>query len=301
MNNLTLKAIEFANLAMNALIAGTDGMSRTLPVYGRDFRFLRADGTPLPHEERPGVRALRGERVHNLQLILRPQQGAGVPVAVHAVPLHDETGVPQRTIVFVQDVTQVRQAEQLKDDFLALVSHELRTPLSAIHGGARVLRNKPHLDAETRAELLHDVVTESERLERLLSNLLALTEITAGRLQAELEPVLLEPLVTTVVAEFCDRHGIKFVVIERNPTIVLRCQRGGTLIIEGDSRDAQTLRDYVAIDNAKDPQPEIHVDAHRRVPYVYVANVLFTLQRGGLQKVGFVSGEGAPVPAPPAP
>ena len=62
----------------------------------------------------------------------------------------------------------------------------------------------------------------------------------------------------------------------------------------------QTLRDYVAIEHARpeDQQPEVHVDAHRRVPYVYVANVLFTLQRGGLQKVGFVSGEGAPVPAP---
>ena len=70
--------------------------------------------------------------------------------------------------------------------------------------------------------------------------------------------------------------------------------------------DAQTLRDYVAFENAKpdDQKPEVHVDAHRRVPYVYVANVLFTLQRGGLQKVGFVSGEGsageiAPVAPPP--
>ncbi len=72
----------------------------------------------------------------------------------------------------------------------------------------------------------------------------------------------------------------------------------GTVYWNGTPVDPQTLRDYVAIENAKDPHPEVHVDAHRRVPYVYVANVLFTLQRGGLQKVGFVSGEGAPVPAP---
>ena len=45
------------------------------------------------------------------------------------------------------------------------------------------------------------------------------------------------------VAEYCDKHAIPYVVIERNPTIVLRCQRAGTLILEGDSRDAQTLRD----------------------------------------------------------
>ncbi len=48
-------------------------------------------------------------------------------------------------------------------------------------------------------------------------------------------------------------------------------------------------------------KPEVHVDAHRRVPYVYVANVLFTLQRGGLQKVGFVSGGGATVRCAPHP
>ena len=65
----------------------------------------------------------------------------------------------------------------------------------------------------------------------------------------------------------------------------------GTILWNGTPIDQPTFRDYVAIENAKDPQPEVHVDADRRTPYVYVAHVLFTLQRGGLQKVGFVSGE----------
>jgi biopolymer transport protein ExbD len=67
----------------------------------------------------------------------------------------------------------------------------------------------------------------------------------------------------------------------------------GTILWNGTPVDDATFRDYVAIENAKDPQPEVHVDADQRTPYVYVAHVLFTLQRGGLQKVGFVSG-GAP-------
>jgi monovalent cation:H+ antiporter-2, CPA2 family len=53
------------------------------------------------------------------------------------------------------------------------------------------------------------------------------------------------------VAEYCDRHNIPYVVIERNPTIVLRCQSAGTRIIEGDSRDTQTLRD-AGIDESTD-------------------------------------------------
>ena len=78
----------------------------------------------------------------------------------------------------------------------------------------------------------------------------------------------------------------------------------GTIYWNGTPVDQQTFRDYVAVENAKpdDQKPEVHVDAHRRVPYVYVANVLFTLQRGGLLKVGFVPGEGGgPAPAEPAP
>ncbi|MDH4260040.1 MAG: biopolymer transporter ExbD [Gammaproteobacteria bacterium] len=97
-------------------------------------------------------------------------------------------------------------------------------------------------------------------------------------------------------------HAVKIDLPRDNPNppteepVVMKIyvEFDGTILWNGTAIDHPTFRDYVAIENAKDPQPEIHVDADRRTPYVYVANVLFTLQRGGLQKVGFVSGEAPP-------
>jgi PAS domain S-box-containing protein len=211
--------IEFANAAMAVLVSGGPGASRLTPIYERDFRLLRVDGTPLPQEERPGMRALRGERVQNVQLVLQRSDGTELPVVMHAAPLQGAPEEPRRSIGFVQDVTQLRQAEQLKDDFLALVSHELRTPLTAIHGGARVLVNKPGLDAATRAELLNDVVDESGRLDRLLSNLLALTNIMAGRLRASLEPVLVAQLAEDISDTMGVRSPIHTFVVDVAPEL----------------------------------------------------------------------------------
>jgi len=53
------------------------------------------------------------------------------------------------------------------------------------------------------------------------------------------------------------------------------------------SREA--LLQYVLGEAVKDPQPEVHVRADKRVRYEYVADVLFTLQRGGMRKVGFIA------------
>ena len=193
--------IEFANAAMEGLLAGSRAPADFL-VLGRHVAFRRADGAPLPDDEDPGARALRGERVHNLQLLLEQAGRDPIPVSAHAAPLRGGPGEPARAIVVVQDVTRLRQAEQLKDDFLALISHEFRTPLTAIHGGARLLAGAAAgLDEATRAELLADVVAESERLDRLLGNLLSLANVVAGRLQASTEPVLVGPLARRVADE----------------------------------------------------------------------------------------------------
>ncbi len=149
---------------------------------------------------------MRGERVRNQQLMLERADGSRLPIAAHAAPLRERLSDTARAIVVVQDTTQLHQAEQLKDDFLALISHELRTPLTAIHGGAHVLAAQgDELDPSTRAELLSDVIVESERLEQLLGNLTTLASLLAGRLVPMTEPVLLGPLARAVAAAVAAR------------------------------------------------------------------------------------------------
>lgn len=194
--------IELANAAAVDLLLGAGAPSGAIPVFGRDYDLLQADGTPLPSEARPAVRALAGETVRNRQLLLRRWNGETIPVLVQASPLRDAQGQVARVVVVYQDMTRLRQAEQLKDDFLSLVSHEFRTPLTAIHGGARMLAGQgDQLDEETRRELLADVAIESERLERMLGNMLSLAAIQAGRLEAATEPVLVARLARQVAAE----------------------------------------------------------------------------------------------------
>jgi biopolymer transport protein ExbD len=93
-------------------------------------------------------------------------------------------------------------------------------------------------------------------------------------------------------------HAVKIDLPRDNPNppteqpVVMKIfvEFDGRILWNGTPVDHETFRNYVALEYTRDPQPEIHVDADRRTPYVYVANVLFVLQRGGLQKVGFVSG-----------
>jgi len=73
------------------------------------------------------------------------------------------------------------QTEQMRSSLLSAVSHDLRTPLASITGAATSLREQGHLlDAGTRDELLETITDESERLGRLVSNLLEMTRMESG-------------------------------------------------------------------------------------------------------------------------
>src|SRR6185503_5000449 len=80
---------------------------------------------------------------------------------------------PLRSIGVVVDVTEQKRADELRDVFVGMLSHELRTPVTAIYGGSQVLR-RDHVDEATRQEIIADIISESERLERLVENLLVL-------------------------------------------------------------------------------------------------------------------------------
>jgi signal transduction histidine kinase len=193
--------VEIANPAASALIFEQRVPLSRLPQPGVDYQVHQADGTPLPRHQWPLAHALRGEVVRNRQLTFVTTSGRHIPVLVQAAPLRDAQGTISRAVVAFQDVTRLREAEQLKDDFLSLVSHEMRTPLTAIMGGAQMLAGSHELDEETRRDLLESIVIESARLNRTLSNMLTLTSIQAGQMEPTTEPVLLTMEVRKAIAE----------------------------------------------------------------------------------------------------
>ncbi len=92
---------------------------------------------------------------------------------------------------------QVAHALQVQRDFVADVSHELRTPLTTIRGNLALLQRQPPLPRTEQDDILNDLISESERLSRLVTDLLTLARADAGR-RLELTPVALAPLVDDV-------------------------------------------------------------------------------------------------------
>jgi two-component system OmpR family sensor kinase len=95
---------------------------------------------------------------------------------------------------------QVTHALQMQRDFVADVSHELRTPLTTIRGNLALMRRDPPVPREEQEDILNDLIGESERLIRLVSDLLILARADAGR-QLECQPVAVKPLVDEAVRQ----------------------------------------------------------------------------------------------------
>jgi signal transduction histidine kinase len=89
----------------------------------------------------------------------------------------------------LQDAFQkVEHSLQMQRDFVADVSHELRTPLTTLRGNLGLLRRDPPAPPDEQADILNDMVDESDRLIRLVNDLLLLARADAGRSLAK-EPV----------------------------------------------------------------------------------------------------------------
>jgi two-component system phosphate regulon sensor histidine kinase PhoR len=86
---------------------------------------------------------------------------------------HDISGV----LVLLRDVTEMRRMEKLKDEFVANVSHELRTPLTVISGFVETLKGWEALTANDRHTALNIIEVETERLKKLISEILLLSRI----------------------------------------------------------------------------------------------------------------------------
>jgi signal transduction histidine kinase len=186
------------------------------PMGGSDFYGVyREDGvTPVPTDDLPLVRALRGDEVRDASLVLAPAYARARAVMTNGRPILGPDEEPLGAVIAVRDVTAQREAEaqlaaardraaaveRARADFVSRMSHELRTPLDAIVGLSDVLRR----DAASRltgiqAQLLGRLGMNARHLVALVENIVDLCDVEAGRLTMLLAPTRVEQVVSDVV------------------------------------------------------------------------------------------------------
>lgn len=117
-----------------------------------------------------------------------------------STPVHTSTNEYLGRLYVFRDVTQERELDRMKNDFVSMVSHELRTPLTSIKGYLELLQTEQvgKLN-DTQREFLNIVKANTERMVQLINDLLDLSRIEAGRIELRPQALDLARLIQTVV------------------------------------------------------------------------------------------------------
>ena len=94
---------------------------------------------------------------------------------------------------------RLRELDRLKDEFISTVTHELRTPLTSIRAFSEILLSNPDMEVEQRGKFLAIIVKESERLTRLINQVLDMAKIDSGRIDWHIADLDLRELIEDAV------------------------------------------------------------------------------------------------------
>jgi two-component system phosphate regulon sensor histidine kinase PhoR len=155
-------------------------------------------------------------------------------LSVTAADLRGPDEKPVGYILVFHDVTELKRLERMRADLVANVSHELRTPLTAIRGYAETLLQSPPADPKEAERFLDIIQRHSERLGRLIDDLLTLSDLESGKIQLNPEKLRPADLIHRVLEIFQDRASKKAIELVEQPA------RGLPALI-GDSDRLQQL------------------------------------------------------------
>jgi len=133
----------------------------------------------------------------------RRKDGSVFDVDITALYLEREGG---RMAIFVRDISERKQAERIKDEFIGMVSHELKTPLTVIMGAVSTALDERIGKQEVRS-LLEDAVEHSEILASIVDNLLELSRQQSNRLMIQAKPADLGEIARSVITGLRSRSA----------------------------------------------------------------------------------------------
>lgn len=204
---LNRKAEEFLGFTAEELL------NHTYTAANQQYEFSRLIQTCLTN----------GETLREEMVFYFPEERI---MEVSTTPVMDGQGGMAGALVVLHNITAVRRLEKMRSEFVANVSHELKTPIAAVKGFAETLLNGALHDPETSYAFVKIIYEESERLNRLIGDILELSKIESRRVPLVFSPIDLNEFLRTslrMVQTEADKKNIK-----------LDLNLPGPLYLEGD-------------------------------------------------------------------
>lgn len=171
---------------------------------------------------------------------LPPAETGSRLIEAHCAPITGDAGRSVGAVAVLRDVTDLRRLERARRELTANVSHELRTPLTSIKGFAETLLAGAMRDETSCRRFLEIIDQESNRLVKLVDDLLDLSRLESKRLSLEMGQVRVRDLVTDTVAKMQPLAGGR--------ALELRQVESDVTVLADRDRLAQVLTNLV--DNA---------------------------------------------------
>lgn len=168
-------ALAIASADLGIIVVDAQGREVVRSLGAERFRAARhSDALAQEVIERLLRSAMTGEEVEEELSLFGPPRES---LVVQAVPLRNESMEIVGAVAYVRDVTEQRRVESVRRDFVANVSHELKTPIGAMGLLAETFQSCDDLAVARR--LADQLVRESERLARIVDDLLDLSQVEA--------------------------------------------------------------------------------------------------------------------------
>jgi two-component system phosphate regulon sensor histidine kinase PhoR len=150
---------------------------------------------------------VREPRRESIQMSRGPSEGREMEVS--AVPLGENSAQTEGAVVLFHDVTQLRQMEEIRRDFVANVSHELRTPLSIFRGYLETLLDDPHQPPGELLRILEVMERHSDRLYALVEDVLSLARLESPAAELDLSEISLPEFLQEILGDWGKRLEAK--------------------------------------------------------------------------------------------
>ena len=175
----------------------------------------------LQQEEVEIIAKLRQDiHIEHYETVRRRKDGRYINVSLSISPVKDSAGKIVGAAKIARDITERKEFEQRKDEFISMASHELKTPVTALKGFTQLLKRRvKRQGVEESLHFLDRMENQLDRLTKLISDLLDISKMQVGQLEYRMEPFDLDMLAREITENVQGTTQTHHLILQKTPQV----------------------------------------------------------------------------------